>query len=143
MLSRSPILSESHVARLAEHFSAGRYDLLAECYSYPLPIYLDGRLTVAPDPRAVWSFFQTLHSCLAARGMPELAGRVLSVELPTRGRFRVWTEWTCFGPGGSRPVMRTVCFNRDEQAAEDAFLTEMLEIDSTDEMPLAQMLRAA
>jgi hypothetical protein len=130
----------SHIAHLASHFTAGRYEMLTDIYRFPLPVYLDGTPSVLGRPRDLWAFFQLLHARLTAAGLPELEGRLISVELPRKGRFRIWADWTGNGPLGSQPVMKTLCFNR---GSHEDHATEMVQITTATQMPLAALLRAA
>ena len=101
------------VITAASHFSSGRYDLLLDRCSDPLPVYPDRQPPVAMSRRDMWSFLQSLHSGLASKGMPVLEGRVAATELARNGKFRRWADW--FGvtaTGKRRPVLRTVSYIR-------------------------------
>lgn len=109
----------------AEAISAGRYDLMVAEYQLPLSIFLDGRPQVMRTASEVWGFFQGFHSAMRAAGLVRLHARVMAVDLPRNGRFRVWTEWS--GSGAARPpvpIATTICYCRETRQGVE---TEMIE----------------
>ena len=131
---------QSHLAHLSSQFSAGRYDAVCSHYSFPLPLYLDGKPAVLPRQQDLSAFFQALHRRLICSGLPNLTGTLTSVELPRNGRFRLWADWTASGPKGCQPVMKTLCFNRGTHADH---LTEMVQITDLGSLPLTSLVQAA
>jgi DNA-binding LacI/PurR family transcriptional regulator len=125
----SPTLPRQTVADFrAAALSAGRYDLMAQEYSYPLTIYLGGQATVAADPAQVRQFYRGFHAAMQAQGFERLIARVWAEDLPRQGRFRVWTDWFAEGPGRVRaPVAATVCYC---STTAQGVATEMVEFDS-------------
>ena len=113
---------------------------MCNLYSFPLPLYLEGKPAVLPRQQDLSAFFRALHRRLIDEGMPTLTGALISVELPRKGRFRLWASWTASGPMGSKPVMKTLCFNRGTHAHH---VTEMVQITDLGSLPLTALLQAA
>ncbi len=91
---------------------AGRYDLLAASYAFPLPVMVDDSHCQVASAAQLWPVYQSLHALLRAEGYVRLVPRLVSVELPKNGRFRLWSDW--YGSrASSEPVLlfRTRCEN--------------------------------
>jgi hypothetical protein len=131
---------DDHIDFLARHFSAGHYDRLVDTYVFPLPIYVNQSAAVAASGRDVWAFFQSLHALMRASGFDRLSGRITSVELPRRGRFRLWVDWTGDGHAGARPLFRSICYNLGDLSAHR---TEMITIEDISWPDLRQLVAAA
>ena len=131
---------ESYVAQLACQLNAGHYHLIAERFSLPMPIFIGKSTAVATTGSDVWGFLQGLHALIRASGHLDVTARLISVELPQRNRFRLWTDWTGEGPGGSRPLFRSICYNN---GAIGQHKTEMIRFEDLGWPQLARMARAA
>ncbi len=91
----------THLDQLALHLMAGRYDLLAESYVFPLPVMVDDSRGPGASAAHIWPMYQSLHALLRAGGYDALRPRLVSVELPVNGRFRLWADWYGAGSGGA------------------------------------------
>jgi hypothetical protein len=131
---------EDHIATFSQEFSSGRYETLVAGYSLPLPIYVNRMASVARHPREIWSFFQALHGLLLAHGYAGLSGRVASVELPRRGRFRLWVEWSGLREGGADLLFKSLCYNAGSHAE---YRTEMFVVEGRGLPNIEQLLQAA
>ncbi len=111
----------------AAALSAGRYDLLAMEYTYPLTIYVGGEAKVITQPEDTVRFYAGFHSAMKEQGLHSLTGKVTAEDLPRNGRFRIWTEWygVC-AAGTRRMVAATVCYCT---TLSDIVATEMVEFD--------------
>lgn len=69
---------------------SGRHADLAQEYLYPFPVYLNGRQQVLRSPAEMELSLRRLHTHAMARGVVSAETQVRAVELPRRGRFRVW-----------------------------------------------------
>lgn len=128
------------IAQMSRAFTAGRYEEMVARYTFPMPIYVNRAAVILKDRKDGWTFFHTLHNYLAERGFTGIDGRVLSVELPRRGRFRLWTDWTGTGSETAEVLFRTVCFNAGSYADHR---TEMLALETRKLPDIERLLEAA
>lgn len=132
---------QEHLDWLAEQLLIGRYDRVADCYAFPLPFYVDDKRRILCDAGQLWPVFQTLHALLRAGGYSGLRPRLVSVELPRRGRFRLWTDWVGLRDGAeTAPLFRTLCYNA---GTHEAFRTEMLRFETLSLPQLNEIVLAA
>ncbi|MCB6179610.1 hypothetical protein LHP98_15925 [Rhodobacter sp. Har01] len=117
----------AQLTTLASQINSGGFHLAARNFAYPLPIFLGNTTTVAETPEQVGALLRQLRVLVRARGYRRLVPRMASVELPRRGRFRVWVDWIGDGPTGQQPLFRTVCYNHG--SAEDN-LTQMVRVET-------------
>jgi hypothetical protein len=105
---------------------AGRYEDLARQYIVPVPVYVGkGKVLPIASQHQLEESFRQLHDQLKAQGITRLKVGVRAVELPRRGRFRVWSDLWSDSPGQSpRLVGSTVNYLRETPSG---FKTEMLE----------------
>lgn len=134
------MIAEDYIARISEAFSNGRYDILLENFDYPLPIYINRSAAAAISRAETWSFLQALHGMIRARGFKTLAGRVVSVELPQRDRFRMWVDWFGFDAGRADLLFKTICYNVGSHAEHR---TEMCSLQSQVLAEIEQLVKAA
>lgn len=130
----------AHLETLARHLVAGRYDLLADRYAFPLPVYVDTERRVVDHAAQLWPMYQGLHALLRAGGFSDLQPRLASIELPRRERFRMWTDWLGLRDG-SRPetLFSTLCYN---EGSHTEFRSVMLQFDTRSWPQLSQVLAA-
>lgn len=131
---------EAYVAQLGHHLNAGHYHLVAESFALPMPIYIGKTTAIAATAEDVWGFLQGLHALIRASGHQRVVPRLVSVELPQRNRFRLWTDWSGEGAAGSRLLYRTICYNSGEIGRHK---TEMVRFEELGWPQLARMARAA
>lgn len=136
----SAMTAEDYISKFSREFSTGRYDALVTNYDYPLPIYINRTAAVANNPRDAWSFFQSLHGLIRAHGYDALSGRVVSVELPQRQRFRLWVEWSGVEGARSDVLFKSICYN---VGTHGAHRTEMFTLESKALQNIEQLLKAA
>lgn len=132
--------ADDYIASLSQAFSNGRYDVLVEHYRFPMPIYVNRNATVTNGRDEAQGFYRALHGLIRAQGYETLSGRVVSVELPQRNRFRLWAEWS--GVDGTRceVLFRSVCFNAGSLGDHR---TEMLTVESRRLPDIESLLEAA
>ncbi len=80
---------------------SGRHADLAQEYLYPLPVYLNGRQQVLRSHAEMEVSLRRLRSHSIAAGVTSAEVRVGAVELPRRGRFRVWVWYRNLGATGT------------------------------------------
>lgn len=130
----------THLDQLALHLMAGRYDLLAESYVFPLPVIVDDAEGEVASAAHIWPMYQSLHALLRAGGYDVLRPRLVSVELPANGRFRLWADW--YGSrAGVEPVLlfRTQCEN---EGSHDDFRSVKVSFDTRPWPQLSEVLAA-
>jgi hypothetical protein len=118
-----------NVVRLMEWraglLQAGRVEDLARQHICPLPLYVEGDMRPVGSSRQLEDIFRGIHGGLRAAGSERLTIEVRAVELPRKGRFRVWCDWVVHRTGQApRRVAATVDYLRQTEAG---LMTEMLE----------------
>ena len=139
---------DNQISQVERALAAGRYDEIVANYDFPLPIYVNGVATVIATRPAAESFYQALHALIEAQGYGQISGRAVSVELPKRGRFRVWTEWSGVALDGARDaalgqaqvLYQSLCYN---VLTEGGHRTEMVTLESRALREIERLLIAA
>lgn len=134
------MIAEDYIARIAEAFSNGRYDILLDSFDYPLPIYINRSAATAIGRAETWSFLQALHGMIRAKGFHVVAGRLISIELPQRDRFRMWVDWFGVENGRHELLFKTICYN---VGSHDVHRTEMIFLQSQVLAEIEQLVKAA
>jgi len=134
------VIAEDYIARISEAFSNGRYDILLDSFDYPLPIYINRSAATAIGRAETWSFLQALHGMIRAKGFQVVSGRLISIELPQRDRFRMWVDWFGVGNGQHELLFKTICYN---VGSHDAHRAEMLFLQSQVLAEIEQLVKAA
>lgn len=130
----------THIEDLSRHLLAGRYDLVAATYAFPLPVTVDDHRGEVTGPAQLWPMFQGLHALLRAGRFDALVPELVSVELAQGGKFRMWSDWS--GKRGSAPpvlLFRTECLNAGTHAA---FRTVAVRFDTRPWPQLSRVLAA-
>jgi hypothetical protein len=79
--------------RIAALFNAGDIAPIADCASYPLPIQMDGNLTLFRTREDMISALTHYRAQNIAQGFAPSRAQVVAVDLPRKGRFRLWVDW--------------------------------------------------
>jgi hypothetical protein len=94
-------------------FTVGGRDALCDHAAFPFPVQSGNRMMVCPTRGEL---MQVLTACLAgadARGPGDASAQIAAIELPRKGRFRVWVDWHCHvGGDQTLTVERMVCYCR-------------------------------
>ncbi len=77
----------------ADLLMAGRSDDLAGEYVFPLAMYLGKTPLVVPDRAQLAMVLDQVCANHRARGVRHLTARVVAMDLPRQGRFRVWASY--------------------------------------------------
>ena len=80
-------------------------------FAFPLPVFLDEDTAVVDTPAQAERLLHRLRAVFRARGYRTVTPRLVSVEIPRNGRFRLWVDWIGQGGTGDQTLFRTVCFN--------------------------------
>lgn len=114
------------VANLISDFQAGQFAKIIAQYDFPLALHLENRLVVLNRPADLERYLQDFAKAAEAAQFANILHVIKAVELPRRGRFRAWVEYTHLDPQG-RVVARSerIFFCRD---AGPRLLIEMLEV---------------
>ena len=88
-----PISVTALITRLAELYVADRLWEATQFWSFPCPVEVDGELMVMRDATALEAFFRRRRELARAAGLQELTPRIIAIEVPRDGRFRVWFRW--------------------------------------------------
>ena len=130
----------------AEHFAAGRFDLIADAHRFPLPIYRPDGITLERTRedtlRAVWS----IRSTALTRGAPGAAAEVVEERVLEAGRVMARVIWRFLTPEGTELAASDARFYL-RRGPEGGYLIEMIELivqafpgrgmapDGSDEIP--------
>lgn len=77
----------------SEKLLNGQLDELAANYVYPLPVHLGPSLVIVRSATEARSILAFLREALAKRGVFAVQPKVVAIDLPRAGRFRVWVDW--------------------------------------------------
>jgi hypothetical protein len=72
---------------------SGRFEDLSREHLYPMPVYIGDRMRALASPRELEAAFRGVRHGLLAAGATALSAQVTAVEVPRKGRFRVWVDW--------------------------------------------------
>jgi len=116
-----------HLQRLlddtARLIAAGQVDAAAARCDFPLPLHLDGHLRLVPDAAALGAL---LSATRARHGAPE--ARLVAVELPRNGRFRLWLA--LWAAGGAATGTDLVCYCREDRGGLRLEMVDVLRADA-------------
>jgi hypothetical protein len=87
--------------RLGQLFAEGRTAEMAQFWSYPCPIEVNGTLVVMRDAAALASVMAERRRRASEAGLLMLEPHIVAVEIPRGGRFRVWLRWVHHYEGAS------------------------------------------
>ena len=91
---RRPLRVTAFFVAMGEDFVAGRLGEVVQAWSFPCPVEIDGQLVVMRNSDAFEAYLAQRHSAVLAAGLTALKPRVSAIEMPRKGRFRVWLRWT-------------------------------------------------
>lgn len=86
-----PLSVTALITRLGELFMAGRLREARRFWSFPVGV--EGELIVMRDADALEAFFRKRREVARAAGVIALTPRIIAIEVPRNGRFRVWFRW--------------------------------------------------
>lgn len=103
----------------------GRLEDLARQYLFPMAIYSAEGTRPISSPDQLIEALRAFIEMFSALELAHLEERVVSIELPNNGRFRIWSDWWVNIPGHPpRLIGKTVHFMRETGQGP---MTEMLE----------------
>lgn len=104
---------------------SGRLEDLARQFLFPTAIYSAKGTRPLSSPDQLIEALREFTGSFSALELEHLEERVVSIELPSNGRFRIWSDWWVNLPGHPpRLIGKTIHFMRE---TEQGPLTEMLE----------------
>ena len=108
---------------------------LAREHLYPMPIYIGTKRHTFSTPQAIEETYRDIRKGLVAAGVEKLTTRVTAIEVPRRGRFRVWVDWHAHRKGeGPTCVALSVEYMR---ATLNGLRTEMSDVKYCDSLDVA------
>jgi hypothetical protein len=84
---------KTFVNGLALQFNTGNFRRMAENYVFPLPLQMHGDMVVMHTSAALAESMRRHHARSAAEGLTPAIPRIVAVDLPRNGRFRIWVDW--------------------------------------------------
>jgi hypothetical protein len=94
--------ANAFVQQLAQHFNASDFAALAEGYVFPLPVQVDGELLVLHSAAEMVMAIAQYRAVNVAAGLVPSAPRIVAIDLPRNGRFRLWVDWHYGAPDATR-----------------------------------------
>ena len=114
---------------------SGRFEDLAREHLYPMPIYVGPERHTFSTPQTMEETYRDIRKRLVSAGVEKLTTRVTAVEVPRRGRFRVWVDWFALRKGeGPNCVALSVEYMR---ATQNGLRTEMSDVKYCDSLDVA------
>jgi hypothetical protein len=83
----------SFFAHRGDMLLQGRIDEILPTYCFPMVLDLADRRMIVRGPSEAQPMLATLREALLERGVFALRPKVTALDLPRRGRFRVWVDW--------------------------------------------------
>jgi hypothetical protein len=79
--------------RRADRLLNGHIEDVVSQYIFPLPLYLGSSRVIVRSPDEATAIFGVLRAAYLDRGVVALQPKVIAIDIPRAGRFRVWAEW--------------------------------------------------
>ena len=79
---------------LGEQFAQGRLEEMTSHWAFPCPVEVDGKLVVMRGAEVFVSFLADRRRTALSQGLTAMTPRISAIEMPRKGRFRVWLRWT-------------------------------------------------
>jgi hypothetical protein len=92
-VSSKPLAVTPLFTRLGELFVEGRLSEITQHFAFPCPIETEDGLVVMRSPEVLEAFFARRRSSAMLAGMSRMIPRIAAIEMPRKGRFRVWLRW--------------------------------------------------
>ena len=122
----------SHLQMIQSHFDLIESGQIAKAmldYDFPLAMQVNETMIICPSAEAYAARLTDLLATMqgAGNGLPKL--RIVAIELPRHGRFRVWIDWSVINADGTQTVAnRSIFYCRMQQTKGPSQpLIEMLE----------------
>ncbi len=80
-------------ARIGNLFNAGAIADLTSVYVFPLPAQVGSDMVLFQTPAEFHDAMSTYRDRNIAQGLFPPIAQVIAVDLPRKGRFRVWVDW--------------------------------------------------
>ena len=90
---RRPLGVTAFFGLLGEQFVQGRLEEMASHWAFPCPMEVDGQLVVMRSPEVFVTFLAERRRAALSRGLTAMMPRISAIEMPRKGRFRVWLRW--------------------------------------------------
>jgi hypothetical protein len=83
----------SQLRNRAAWLVAGHYDRIVAEYCFPLLVHLDASRVIVRSATEATAMLRLQHATLTERGVIALKPCVTAMDLPRKGRFRIWVDW--------------------------------------------------
>lgn len=84
---------QARLQRRADLLLCGNYAAMLSDYACPIGIYFEDKVLAIRNPYEMEQLFSSVHHAMLARGVVALHPVIQAVELPRKGRQRVWARW--------------------------------------------------
>lgn len=99
-----------HMRHRADWLLGGQLDELVANFVYPVPVELESTRILVRNPEEGRAILALWHDGLARNGVVDVKSRVVAVEVPRRGRFRVWVDYHEIVPGQQEDRLTSVVY---------------------------------
>jgi hypothetical protein len=113
-----------HMNRRAEWLVAGRLDELVADFVFPVPVELQSTRLIVRSPQEARAMMDLWHHTLQDRGVVSMQSKVVALDVPRGGRFRVWVDYHQVIPGQDPSLFSSVLYYCSKSAT--GFRIEML-----------------
>jgi hypothetical protein len=83
-----------------ELFLQRKFQAFAATYAYPLVVHIDDELYPYPSEASFIPRVAAFRDMLERHGVCHIIPKVEAIELPRKGRFRVWASWAYLRANG-------------------------------------------
>lgn len=81
---------QNHFQFQADQILTGQLKEVCRLYSYPMVIYLNALPVVVPNAATIFDRMTEMQAVMQSRGLHAYQSIVTAVQMPRKGRFRVW-----------------------------------------------------
>jgi hypothetical protein len=86
------------------------YDPIVADYCFPLPVHLDNSRVIVRNPDEATAMLRLQRTAFVECGVIALTPSVTAMDLPRKGRFRIWVDWHELTVSGHGPLQSKVIY---------------------------------
>lgn len=116
---------------LADAFVDDRIDLVASCFSYPLPMFLEGELQVFGSADTLAEALAMYREASRGLGVRKFQPRIVAEGLAVNGCSCVWVEWDHLDADGNCKRSNQVRYAVRQTAPDQCPTIEMVDYTVT------------
>lgn len=90
---KRPLGVTAFFSLLGRQFVQGRLEEMVRYWAFPCPVEVEGQLVVMRNPEVFVTYLAERRATALASGLTDMTPRISAIEMPRKGRFRVWLRW--------------------------------------------------